>query len=91
MKIDHMDTILKWFISDTIELLDQKLDDSESDPQYSAITVKNRFALYLEQIRACTVDDAEVFQFISECGYSDADVQQFRLQCADELRRYPDR
>ena len=38
----------KWFISDTIELLEQVLADDEKDPEYSAITTLNRLYIYME-------------------------------------------
>ncbi len=39
---DSLISIINWFESDTIELLDLVLDDSEEDPQYSANSTVSR-------------------------------------------------
>lgn len=88
--MNQTDKIVKWFLSDTIELLDLKLSDSDTDPQYSAITTLERLRLYLEYTRDCPADDKDVYEYLSECGYCDADIERFKHLCLDEKERYND-
>ena len=79
----------KWYLSDTIELLDLVLNDNDEDPQYSAITTLNRFWIYLEyqkKIGDCECNN--VASFLEKIGYSINDIDLFREKVRAERDIY---
>ena len=64
--------IVKLFLYDTINDLDMVLTDSESDPQYSAITVYKRLEVYLQY---SDQNNKDVLNFIKNSGYDENDIK----------------
>lgn len=70
---NELNYLLKFSYYYIVDFLDSVLDDSEDDPEYSAVTLCNLIYCY-EKVRHPTeVDDsnAVIKRFLSEHGYSD--------------------
>ncbi len=68
--------IIKWFLSDSIELLDLVLSDNHNDPEYSANTAYNRIKLYAEyEASQNNVTARSVEDYLKDWGYSDEDIK----------------
>lgn len=79
----------KWFISDTIELLEQVLADDEKDPEYSAITTLNRLYIYMEfQKKTDQYDCDSVRTLFAKMGYSKDAYELFRSKAKKEYPMY---
>ena len=78
-KNEYLDFVINLFFSDTINLLDLVLSDDESDPEYSAVMVYNRFYAYL-QLTSDPGDspaDNHIQELLLESGYSETDTHRF--------------
>lgn len=93
---DYIKYMTKWFISDTIELLDMVLTDDVVDPHYSGVTTLNRIWVYLQYKK-----ETDKFYNGNECknistlfpkwGYSTEDIELFRKKVQEERKIYMDR
>ena len=84
--VQHMG---KWFLSDTIELLEQVLADDEKDPKYSAITTLNRLYIYMEFKKRTDKFDCDNIQTLfTRIGYSKNAYELFRLMAEKEYPMY---
>ena len=75
-----VESMAKFFLSDTIELLDMVLEDDIEDPQYSAIIAVNRLWTYLQYKQ---MTDA----LLSKLGYAQ-DVDLLRQKAREERKIY---
>ena len=80
--------IIDWFLSDTMQLFDLVLDDSDVDPQFSAVTAMNRLGLYLSCIGNVSASEENILEYLECSGYSIADLEVFLSKYKREIERY---
>lgn len=84
-QLSCIEKIFKQFYYDTITLLDCVLADSESDPEYSAITTYQRLEDVLCYEHLFKNSDAlDVFAYLKEKNYSDVDIADFKRRIQEE-------
>lgn len=74
---DYEQYFLKWYFSDSIELLDKVLTDDEFDPNYSAITAYERLKMYVEYMKMVHKDFVyiSVDDILQNGGYDENDIR----------------
>lgn len=79
-----VEKIVKWYIGDTIELLDLVLTDDLEDPQYSAITTCKRLNEYLlyQELRGNQKKD--LTELLRESGYTQEDIDLLMVKKEQE-------
>ena len=79
-----VEKIVKWYIGDTIELLDLVLTDDLEDPQFSAITTCKRLNEYLlyQELRGNPKKD--LTELLRESGYTQEDIDLLMLKKEQE-------
>lgn len=84
-----VESMAKFFLSDTIELLDMVLEDDIEDPQYSAIIAVNRLWTYLQYKQMTDEEFAtkDVEALLSKLGYAQ-DVDLLRQKAREERKIY---
>ena len=84
-----VESMAKFFFSDTIELLDMVLEDDIEDPQYSAIIAVNRLWTYLQYKQMTDEEFAtkDVETLLSKLGYAQ-DVDLLRQKAREERKIY---
>ena len=87
-----VEEIVKWFLSDTITLLDNVLTDDIEDPQISPNTVLRRFKIAFSFNKMFYNEDKEtdVFEWMLKSGYTEEHVELFKWKINDEYERYKD-
>ncbi len=73
-----VEEIVRWFICDSVELLDYVLDDDPCNPQYSANTVYCRLKTYL-LFRQLYYNDTiiTIDELLLNSGYTESDIEIF--------------
>ena len=83
---DNLISIINWFESDTIELLDLVLDDSEEDPQYSANSTIGRINDLMQFYKKyCNKNIGTVRQYLKRSGYEKKDVDLLFAKQKEEI------
>ena len=83
---DSLISIINWFESDTIELLDLVLDDSEEDPQYSANSTVSRINDLIQFYRKfCNKNIGTVRQYLKRSGYKKKDIDLLFKKQQEEI------
>ena len=89
----HVDTlkyILHCFLFDITKLIDLVLDDSEEDPQYSAVTANNEIKCYIQIMQdiGAEIDYKDVKGFFKDASYTEEEYQLFEKKRAKESEYY---
>ena len=83
---ESLTSIINWFESDTIELLDLALCDSEEDPQYSANSTINRINDLIRFYKIyCNKNLGTVRQFLKRAGYEKKDIDLLFKKQKEEI------
>lgn len=91
MTIDECrDLMTKWFLSDTVELIDSVLNDDPEDPQYSAISTLNRLWTYCRymELKGDKFACDGISALLDKLGYASKDIDLFREKCISEKNIY---
>lgn len=85
-----IDILIDWYLSDTIQLLDNVLTDNLVDPGYSAITTRNRLIYYIQYKQQIDPDFRvrTVNEFLINSGYDNKDIIAFEKSCKEEAHYY---
>ena len=79
------------FISNDIEVLTNNvIDDSETDPEYSAVTAENMIICYIETMRGIGIKLPyyDVKSYFKACYFSDSDYEVFEKKREIEAQYY---
>ena len=83
---DSLISIVNLFESDTIELLDLVLNDSEEDPQYSAKSTINRINDLIQFYKIyCNKNIGTVRQYLKSAGYEEKDIDLLFKKQKEEI------
>lgn len=80
--------ILEFIYSDIQELIENVLNDSISDPHYSAVAANNLMVCYLRISDHSNTKYDSVRNFIIELGFSEAEYEIFEKKRCDESAYY---
>lgn len=88
-----IDILIDWYLSDTIQLLDNVLTDNLVDPGYSAITTRNRLIYYIQYKQQIDPDFRvrTVNEFLINSGYDNKDIIAFEKSCKEALLSWDSR
>ena len=82
---------LMGFIVDDIEVLINKvLADSESEPQWSAVTAENMILCYIDVMRKAGVSlpFCDVAGCFADCGFTECEYEKFEQKRKKEAQYY---
>lgn len=78
------------FIDDSItQFIDEVLDDSEINPEFSAVTLNNTIICYIYFLNSIKCDSPQsVYEFFLSHGYSENDFEIFKQKREKESVSY---
>lgn len=88
--VDEKSKFILEFVDYSItQFIDEVLDDSETDPEFSAVTLSNIIVCYISLLKANNCDYSQsLYEFFLSHGYSENDFKIFKQKRDKESAYY---
>ncbi len=86
---EKLNYILEFVDYSISQFIDEVLDDSETDPEFSAVTLSNTIICYIDLLKATKGDSFQsLYEFFLSHGYSEDDFKIFKQKREKESVYY---